>query len=68
MKGTVKFFDDKKNYGFIEPDGREEDHFVHRSAIRGGYTLEEGDRVEFDSELGERGLQAQNVRKIEEED
>jgi len=65
MKGTVKFFDDKKNYGFIEPNGSEEDHFVHRSEIRGDYTLEEGDKVKFDSKLGERGFQAEKVRKIE---
>lgn len=65
MKGTVKFFDDRKNYGFIEPDGSDEDHFVHQSEIRGNHTLEEGDRVEFDSELGDRGFQAQDVRKIE---
>lgn len=66
MKGTVKFFDDMKNYGFIEPDGKEDDHFVHRSNIQEDYSLEEGDRVEFDSKLEERGFQAFNVRKIEE--
>ena len=51
MKGTVKFFDDVKNYGFIEPDHKKEkDHFVHRNEIRNGHSLEERDRVEFDSD------------------
>lgn len=65
MKGTVKFFDGKKGYGFIELDGTEEDHFVHRTEIGEGVSLSEGDRVEFESELGDRGFQALNVRKIE---
>ncbi len=67
MKGTVKFFDDVKNYGFIEPDGDEKDHFVHRSNLKNVYTLEEGDRVEFESKLEEKGFQAFEVKKIEEE-
>ncbi|MBS3816884.1 MAG: cold shock domain-containing protein [Candidatus Thermoplasmatota archaeon] len=65
MKGTLKFFDEKKGYGFIEPDGDEEDHFVHRTELQEGVSLEEGDRVEFDSELGDRGFKALNVKKIE---
>ncbi|KXA98581.1 hypothetical protein AKJ39_01515 [candidate division MSBL1 archaeon SCGC-AAA259J03] len=65
MRGTVKFFDDRKNYGFIEPaESGEGDHFVHRSDIESG-SLNEGDIVEFDSELGEKGPRAVNVRKIE---
>ncbi|KXA99451.1 cold-shock protein [candidate division MSBL1 archaeon SCGC-AAA259M10] len=63
MKGTVKFFDDRKNYGFIEPEGRGEDHFVHRSDIESG-PLNEGDKVEFDSEQGDRGPKAVNVKKV----
>ncbi len=65
MKGTVKFFNDVRNYGFIEPDGDAKDHFVHRSSIIGDYYLEEGDRVEFKSVQGDRGRQAIEVRKIE---
>ena len=62
-KGTVKWFDDAKGYGFItRPDG--EDLFVHFSSIEGGgyRSLEEGQEVEFDIERGAKGLQAVNVR------
>lgn len=64
MKGTVKFFDPLKGYGFIEPDGGKKDHFVHRSQLEKGVSLDEGDRVEFESEKGDRGYQAVNVRKL----
>ena len=62
MKGTVKWFNDSKGYGFIRPnDG--EDVFVHHSSIVGeGFrTLAEGQEVEFEVRNGERGLQAENV-------
>jgi len=64
MKGIVKFFDPLKGYGFIEPDGHRKDHFVHRSELKEGVSLDKGDKVEFESEKGERGFQALNVRKI----
>ena len=62
MTGTVKWFNAEKGFGFIEREGGE-DVFVHFSAIRSeGYkSLEEGQRVEFDVEKGQRGLQATNV-------
>lgn len=66
-RGTVKWFDDAKGYGFItRPDG--EDLFVHFSSIRGsGFrSLQEGQEVEFDVERGPKGLQATNVRPTEE--
>ena len=62
MKGTVKWFNDSKGYGFIRPsDG--DDVFVHHSSIVGeGFrTLAEGQEVEFEVRNGERGLQAANV-------
>lgn len=62
-KGTVKWFSEKKGYGFItQEDG--DDLFVHYSAIDGdGFkTLREGDEVEFEISQGEKGLQATNVR------
>ncbi|MGM0509653.1 MAG: cold-shock protein [Thermoplasmatota archaeon] len=64
MKGTVKFFNNMKNYGFIEPDEGEEDLFVHRNDIESG-TLNEGDRVEFETEQGEKGPKAVDVKTIE---
>ncbi|KXA93346.1 cold-shock protein [candidate division MSBL1 archaeon SCGC-AAA259E22] len=63
MRGTVKFFDDRKNYGFIEPEGRGGDRFVHASDIESG-PVKKGDIVEFDSEQGDKGPRAVNVRKV----
>ena len=64
-KGTVKWFNNSKGYGFITPeDGK--DVFVHHSAIQGdGYkSLDEGQSVEFDIEQGPKGEQAVNVVKL----
>ncbi|MGG1518385.1 cold shock domain-containing protein [Paenibacillus oryzisoli] len=65
MKGTVKWFNAEKGYGFISVDGGD-DVFVHFSAIQGeGFkTLEEGQSVEFDITQGNRGPQAANVIKL----
>lgn len=62
MQGTVKWFNAEKGFGFIAGEGGE-DVFVHFSAIKAaGYkSLEEGQRVQFDVEKGQRGLQATNV-------
>jgi CspA family cold shock protein len=61
----VKWFNESKGYGFIEPDGGGRDVFVHYSAIQGeGYkTLSEGQMVEFEVTQGEKGPQASNVLK-----
>jgi CspA family cold shock protein len=63
--GRVKWFDDRKGYGFIEQEDGGQDVFVHFSALQGeGYkTLEEGQSVEFDIVQGEKGPQAANVKK-----
>ena len=63
--GTVKWFDGKKGYGFIEVPG-EDDVFVHFSAIEeeGFKTLEEGQEVEFKVVEGDKGPQAEEVTKI----
>jgi CspA family cold shock protein len=64
-KGTVKWFNGAKGFGFITRSNGE-DVFVHfRSISGGGYkTLNEGDRVEFDVEQGPKGLQASNVSPL----
>jgi CspA family cold shock protein len=65
MKGTVKWFNDSKGYGFIQHQSGD-DVFVHFSAIVGdGFrTLAEGEEVEFEVHDGERGLQATNVIRV----
>ena len=65
MKGSVKWFNAEKGYGFITgEDGK--DVFVHYSAIQGeGFkTLDEGQSVEYDLTEGQRGMQASNVVKL----
>ena len=65
MEGRVKWFDDKKGYGFIETDNGK-DLFVHHKCIEGeGFkSLSEGDRVMFDEQQGVKGPQAVNVKKL----
>ncbi|HEX9691269.1 MAG TPA: cold-shock protein [Gemmatimonadales bacterium] len=67
ITGKVKWFNDAKGYGFITPNGGENDCFVHYSAIEGsGFrSLKEGDTVEFEMVDGQKGPSAQNVTKIE---
>ncbi|MCP4399697.1 MAG: cold-shock protein [bacterium] len=64
-QGTVKWFNDQKGYGFIEQDSGD-DIFVHYSEIAGsGFkSLAEGDRVDFEVGVGNKGPAAQNVNRV----
>ncbi|GLU44105.1 hypothetical protein Musp01_17290 [Muricauda sp. NBRC 101325] len=62
-KGTVKFFNDSKGYGFITEDGSNKDHFVHISGLID--EVREGDVVEFELQQGKKGLNAVNVQVID---
>jgi CspA family cold shock protein len=65
-EGTVKWFDASKGFGFITPDDGAPDVFAHFSSIEGsGYReLTEGQKVSFESEQGQKGPQAKNVRAL----
>lgn len=62
--GTVKWFNDAKGFGFIEPDGGGADVFAHFSAIAmdGFKTLKQGSRVSFEIQQGPKGQLAQNIQ------
>ncbi len=66
ITGIVKWFNNAKGYGFVKADNREEDVFVHFSAIEmDGYrTLREGQRVEFELTQGPKGLHAARVYRV----
>jgi CspA family cold shock protein len=62
MKGTVKFFNANKHFGFLAgEDGKE--YFVHQSSIKDDAVIAENDSVEFDVEQGDKGPKAANVVK-----
>jgi len=58
--GTVKFFNEGKGFGFITPDDGGKDVFVHVNGLN-GTTINEGDKVSYDVEEGQKGLNAVNV-------
>ena len=64
--GTVKWFSEKKGYGFIAPDDGGEDLFVYYTSIEGsGFrSLDEGEKVSYEPAESRRGKQANNVRKL----
>jgi CspA family cold shock protein len=65
-EGRVKWFNENKGFGFIEVDGQDKDVFIHHSAIsmQGFRTLQEGQRVSFDIEQGQKGPAAVNVKTL----
>ncbi len=62
-KGTVKFFNNSKGFGFIKPDDSSEDIFVHQSGLI--HEIQENDKVKFDVERGKKGMNAVNVEIID---
>ena len=64
MKGTVKFFNESKGYGFITNDDTKRDIFVHITGLN-GETIQEGDRVEYEETEGKKGGNATDVRIVE---
>lgn len=66
MKGTVKWFNDQKGYGFITPEDGSKDVFVHHSAIQmdGFKTLQENQQVEFERIDSDKGPKAANVKPV----
>ena len=62
-KGTVKFFNKSKGFGFIKPDDSSEDIFVHQSGLIDD--IQENDKVQFDVEPGRKGMNAVNVEIVE---
>jgi CspA family cold shock protein len=64
-KGTVKWFDTRKGYGFISHADSDVEVFVHKSAVVGSGSLHEGDPVEFQIVQRDRGPAARDVTKID---
>jgi CspA family cold shock protein len=60
-KGTVKFFNETKGFGFIKDENSEEEYFVHSTGLED--TIQEDDEVTFDLQQGRKGLNAVNVKR-----
>ncbi|MAY83337.1 MAG: cold-shock protein [Flavobacteriales bacterium] len=62
QKGTVKFFNETKGFGFIKEEGSEEEHFVHVTGLID--EIRENDTVEYELKEGKRGMNAVNVKVV----
>ncbi len=62
VEGTVKFFNEMKQFGFIAGDDGKE-YYVHASGLKEGTTIREGDKVKFEVVQGDRGPKAEQVEK-----
>ncbi len=66
MKGTVKMFNKEKGYGFIRGEDKNDYFFHYSSLIMEGFkTIEQGENVEFEVAQSDRGLRAQNIKKVD---
>ncbi len=63
QQGVVKFFNNSKGFGFIKPSDSSQDVFVHESGLI--HEIRENDRVQFETEMGKKGLNAVNVEVID---
>lgn len=63
MNGKIKWYNARKGFGFIESE-EGKDIFVHRSAVPAGVFLNEGDKIEFETEETDKGVKAVNIKKV----
>ena len=61
-KGTVKFFNQTKGFGFIKDENEDKDYFIHKTGVIG--QIQDGDNVEFELEEDKKGMRAVNAQKI----
>ena len=63
MNGKIKWYNARKGFGFVESE-EGKDIFIHRSAVPAGVFLNEGDKIEFETEETDKGVKAINIKKL----